>query len=40
MRLTVLVASLCLVVPGVALVSLGAQKSAAKQVVDVFKSPT
>ena len=39
-RLTIFVASLCLVVSGVAIVSLVAQKSAAKPVVEVFKSPT
>ena len=40
MRLTILVASLCLVVSGVAIVSLAAQERAEKPVVEVFKSPT
>ena len=40
MRLTILVASLCLVVAGVAIVSLVAQERGEKPVVEVFKSPT
>ena len=39
MRLTILV-SLCLVVAGVAIVSLIAQERTEKPVVEVFKSPT
>lgn len=40
MRLTILVASLYLVVSGVTIASLAAQESAANPTVEVFKSPT
>ena len=40
MRLAILAAAFFLVVSGTAIVSLVAQKSAAKPVVEVFKSPT
>ena len=40
MGLTILVAFLCLVVSGVAIVSLVAQESVTQPVVEVFKSPT
>ncbi len=40
LRLTILVASLCLGGSGVAIVSLVAQDRGEKPVVEVFKSPT